>query len=76
MCSALAGSQLAPVVEAAAAQIAGLRLGRSFSIRDIIKWCRRMQVSPELHLWIHCWSASTHPEGPYMIRLQVKQQTN
>lgn len=37
-------AQLAALVAAAAGQMAGLRLGRHFSVRDVIKWCRRMQV--------------------------------
>jgi hypothetical protein len=36
--------QLAALVQPLSAQVAGLRLGRHFSIRDVIKWARRMQV--------------------------------
>lgn len=45
-CSAGQGDpQLVALVQSRAAQVAGLRLGRHFSVRDVIKWCRRMQVT-------------------------------
>jgi Midasin AAA lid domain len=45
-CSTSTGDlQLAALVHSLCTQVAGLRLGRHFSIRDVIKWCRRMQAS-------------------------------
>ena len=51
LCSAGAGDpQLAAQVHTPSAQVAGLRIGRHFSIRDVIKWAQRMQVRPALCL--------------------------
>ena len=46
LCSAGAGDpQLAVLVRTLSAQVVGLRIGRHFSIRDVIKWAHRMQVT-------------------------------
>lgn len=51
------GGGWAAAAAAAALQAAGIRagdlalhLGRHFSLRDLFKWCRRMQVGPRLKL--------------------------
>lgn len=46
LCSTGVGdAQLAALVHTLSAQVAGLRIGRHFSIRDVIKWAQRMQVT-------------------------------
>jgi hypothetical protein len=48
--------QLAALVHTLSAQVAGLRLGRHFSIRDVIKWARRMHV--RLPFCLDIWPAA------------------
>ena len=56
-CSAGAGDQqLAALVHTLSAQVAGLRIGRHFSIRDVIKWAHRMQV--RLLFCLDVWPAA------------------